>query len=327
MKLFLTVILFYSGSAFAQKVDSTKISQKQVDKVIFEITNLIRKKSIYKDDLNWTELAAELSAISPSVMYVEDCRTIYNLFSEKLRKAGDNHSFFWTKMDVNKVSSSSTSLPPENNILGKYLGDNVGYIKVPACLVTTDVAAVNFANSIRSHIKEVDINNQVDSWVVDLRQNTGGNMWPILAGLNALTEDGIVGYFVLPNENRELKWLSRNGEMMHSKATIDNYKIENLNGKIAILLDSMTGSSGEMTAVSFSGLNNVKFFGVPSWGATTANYTHDLLLGAQLYLAESYIADRNHKKFLGKIIPETVIQISEKEKDAALETAKNWLYQ
>ena len=34
-------------------------------------------------------------------------------------------------------------------------------------------------------------------WVVDLRDNTGGNMWPMLAAIAALLPDGVLGYFVL----------------------------------------------------------------------------------------------------------------------------------
>jgi hypothetical protein len=42
-------------------------------------------------------------------------------------------------------------------------------------------------------------------WIVDLRDNVGGNMWPMLAVAAALLDDGSLGFFVVPG-GRCLAW-------------------------------------------------------------------------------------------------------------------------
>ncbi len=151
-------------------------------------------------------------------------------------------------------------------------------------------------------------------------------MWPMLAGLNALIEDGTVGYFVYPASKKNIAWKSTNGSITYTGLQTDTYKIKNPAAKIAVLIDSLTASSGEMTAISFSGLPNVRFFGTPSGGYTTANITIPLLHGNLLNLAVSYVADRNHKAFRNKIIPDEIVSSTNTKKDETLETAAKWLH-
>ena len=35
-------------------------------------------------------------------------------------------------------------------------------------------------------------------WIVDLRGNTGGNMWPMVAGVGPVLGNGVAGFFVPP---------------------------------------------------------------------------------------------------------------------------------
>ncbi|MGZ4012264.1 MAG: S41 family peptidase, partial [Flavisolibacter sp.] len=148
----------------------------------------------------------------------------------------------------------------------------------------------------------------------------GGNMWPMIDGLNALIKDGIIGYFVFPKSKKKIPWISRN--------TANNYKLKNTNIRIAVLIDSLTASSGEMTAISFIGLSNVRVFGVPSAGYTTANKTYELSDGTLLLLAASYAADRTKKLYLGKILPDVTIEDNPNTTaDETVEAAKKWLLQ
>lgn len=201
----------------------------------------------------------------------------------------------------------------------------MGYIKVPPCLNLDNEKDKDFANTIRRQIQKLDTENAITGWIVDLRQNTGGNMWPMLAGLNALIKDGTVGYFIYPSSKKEIAWKSMNGMIPFTADKVDNYKIKDPAIKIAVLIDSLTASSGEMTAISFSGLPNVRFFGTPSGGYTTANMSYNLSNGTMLLLASSYVADRNHKKFMDKIIPDEIVNSTNDIKDETLDLAKKWL--
>ncbi|MEO7316993.1 MAG: S41 family peptidase, partial [Ginsengibacter sp.] len=322
MKLFFFSFLFISFQSFSQTTDSNYLSQKEVKKAVDQISKFIRKQSIVTDSLKWREIDREVEQISTTVKSKDDLEKINNYFTKQLRKAGDKHSFFLTGKRVDKIKSESQEGKQAES---RYLENGVGYIKVPALLTFDGEKDKHFANNIRRQIQTLDTEHMITGWVVDLRHNTGGNMWPMLAGLNALIEDGIVGYFVYPASKKNIAWKSTNGNITFTGLKVDTYKIKNQQVKIAVLIDSLTASSGEMTAISFSGLPNVRFFGTPSGGYTTANITIPLLYGNILNLAASYVADRNHKEFMDKIIPDEIVTSTDKSKDETLGMAAKWL--
>lgn len=319
MKIAFIALLFVAKATFAQTTENNTFSQDNVDKIITEISKVIKKNSLFTDSLNWIVIKDSAQKISGEIKSPQDYKLIYSFFTKELRSAGDKHSFFLSTDNITKIQNQSNESKQSE---GKYLGDGIGYVKVPACLNLISEKDIAFANNIRLNIKEIDTQNKVTSWIVDLRHNTGGNMWPMLAGLNALIKDGVVGYFV--SSRGKSGWKIKNGEIVGLKEKIDNYKIKDQNVKIAVLIDSLTGSSGEMTAISFSGLPNVKFFGSESAGYTTANKTFNLSNGGQLYLASSFVADRNHKSFIDKIIPDVLVEAGNDPKDIVLATAIQW---
>lgn len=161
----------------------------------------------------------------------------------------------------------------------------------------------SFSSKIQALIRELDAGNNIKGWIVDLRKNTGGNMWPMLAGLAPLTGAGPLGYFVQNANGKESNDVWNATRIKVKKS----YKLKNPDPKVAVLIGPRTSSSGEMTTVAFIGSDNTRLFGQPTGGYTSANRTFLLSDGSNLLLASSYVADRNQKKYLGKITPDEVI--------------------
>lgn len=293
--------------------------------MVSEVSDIIKSKSLFSDSLNWNQINDSLTLLPFGKDDSTNNLLIFKFFTNKLRKAGDRHSFFLTQAQIKSfVKKNPEPREPE----GKYLGNGIGLIKVPhyALFTSPNLTQQDFANDIRSQIKKIDSQIEIKSWIADLRGNNGGDMWPMLGGLNALITDGIVGYFVGNKNQKEIAWESINGEIGFTNKIIDTYKVKKISKKIAILIDSKTASSGEMTAISFIGLANVKVFGQPSAGYVTANATINLSDGTQLNLATSNVADRTHKIYSGKIIPDVIVNTQPNSNiDETLETAKKWL--
>ena len=173
----------------------------------------------------------------------------------------------------------------------------------------------------KSKNKKLDSENNIKGWVVDLRKNTGGNMYPMIAGLGSLVGEGNLGYFVA--KNRKDTWKYENGKMGSYQYTIPP-KINSSDKKIAILIGKKTRSSGEATAIAFIGKNNVKLFGQPSGGFTSANRSFRLSDGKSIALAVSFEMDRTGKEYRSEIIPDVIIQ-PDANKDLDLETAQKWI--
>ena len=316
-------LLFYglvliSTTAPAQPTASKP--DKRTQKLLAEVSAIIKKNSIYSGSMDWSEIEKESGSLHWTENDSINYSLVFRFFTGKLREAGDRHSHFYTKSVSNYVKTQIPVLQPN----AQYLEKGIGFIKVPYCSAD-QVNGIDFANKIRSEIQRIDTSHRITGWVVDLRNNTGGNMWPMLAGLNALIDDGTVGYFIYPTSKRE-RWISKNGRIKLPKGKVDTYKIRDTKVKIAVLIDSMTASSGEMTAISFIGLPNVKVFGQPSAGLTTANASFKLSDGTTLNLATVYVADRTKKPYLSVITPDVVVNTNSAEtSDMPLNTAKDWL--
>lgn len=95
---------------------------------------------------------------------------------------------------------------------------------------------------------------------------------------------------------------------------------------MAVLVGPHTASSGEMTAISFIDNANVKLFGQPTAGFTTANQGFRLSNGAFLYLATSYTADKLFKIYKGRITPDVLVdKPANGNDDPAIDAASAWV--
>ncbi|WP_235016310.1 S41 family peptidase [Aquimarina sp. AU474] len=185
--------------------------------------------------------------------------------------------------------------------------DNIGYIKVEPD--TGDASEeIAFAQDIHDDIKNQD-NSNITGWIVDLRNNRGGYLWSMLAGIGPVLGEGTVGHYIDP-DNETRAWSYSNGSAMIDQNPIvsvpNPYNLVNANPKVAVLLNSAVVTSGEALAIAFIGRNNTKSFGSSTCGITASNSTFSLIDGSELFLATTSMADRN-KNIYGAIpvIPDT----------------------
>ena len=98
---------------------------------------------------------------------------------------------------------------------------------------------------------------------------------------------------------------------------------------IAVLIGPATASSGEMIAISFIGKSNSNLFGEPSQGLTIGNNSFKLSDGAVLVLTYTVDADRNRKKYGGKIQPDYSVNFSnesyDEDNDPVIKEAIRWI--
>jgi carboxyl-terminal processing protease len=290
----------------------------QVTSYINEITGIIKNNSLVARQIDWARYDKEVSELSRNITDVDSCRPVLDYITNTLRENGDKHSFFIYKSGLEKLNNGAFQ-PKQPQ--ARFYDLHTGYIQVPAIMSFNARVNNAYRDTIQQLIKKLDTENDITAWIVDLRGNTGGNMWPMLAGLNALIKDGVAGYWV-SLKNKKTKWYSYGRGMM---GTGKFYKVKKMSSPIAVLIDSFTASSGEMTAISFLGLPNVKTFGQPSAGYTTANYTYTLSNGSIFQLATSYAADRKRKVYKDKIIPDLLIKENTITADDVLEAAKKWI--
>ena len=191
------------------------------------------------------------------------------------------------------------------NITTQLINDSIAYIKIPGFL-GIDGFAVKFAQNIQDKIKEFD-NKNIESWIIDISNNTGGNMWPMLLGLGPIFGEDTLGYFV-DAEKEFTPWIYANGSVFLGDIRLmklnSPYILKNQIKKIAVIIDNRTCSSGEAIATAFIGAKNCKLFGENTVGNSTANVSHKLRDGACICLTESKFADRNRVIYGKSIHPD-----------------------
>ena len=286
------------GDFRIEEVKNTPTDGSSLMSYITQVNKLIKDHSIYKDSLNWSAIDKDLNYLKTS-LDTSNIDAVNQYYTKVLRQAGDIHSFFQNKQ-MSKAYSTKNTNPNRPN--AKILANDIAYISVPG-FGSTDNKTVNiFADTIQNLIKKMDDSREegIKKWIVDLSGNTGGNMYPMIAGLGPLIGEGDLGYFV---GKKSYPWTYKKGKSGSAVVT-KPYNLKNIDIKIVVILGKSTASSGEMTAISFIGKPNVKTFGEPTAGYITANSSYPLVNGGMLLLASSYVADRNHKKYTSKIIPE-----------------------
>ena len=128
------------------------------------------------------------------------------------------------------------------------LPSNIGYVSVTAYNGNSnDSDGKAFAQEIQN---QIITNDHVDlkGWIVDLRGNGGGNMYPMLAGVGPILGEGIAGYFIDPDNNKT-PWGFQEGASFAQDSRIteldNSYELVVPNPKVAVLLDNGIASSGE----------------------------------------------------------------------------------
>jgi len=298
-----------------QSNDSTPPTEEVV-KFISEFLDTVQTHSLFTDSINWRVLRDNISKLSMGINSIEEAHTILNYVIDKLRWAGDNHS------SVSFPSFSVTEASQMKNLItvpkGKYLGNHIGYVSVPDFNSANDTASRIFADMLQQIIKRIDQKHTINNWIVDLRDDRGGSMFPMIAGLVSMLGYDTLGYFV--NKKEREPWFISKGDWMPP------YFLKNRQPKIAVLIGPATASSGEATAISFIGKTNTKLFGQTSGGYTSANDTYKLKDGSYLTLAISIEADRKMKLYPSGITPDVIVKDDvDKNVDACLETAKKWI--
>jgi hypothetical protein len=146
-------------------------------------------------------------------------------------------------------------------------------------------------------------------WVVDLRGNTGGDLWAMLAGAGPILGEGEVGAFVYVDGRREV-WGSRAGQALLDGRVMAQglaYHLARPQPPVAVLTDSSTASSGEAMAIAFRGRPKTRSFGEPTAGLPTKNDLKVMSDGAWLLLTVARTADRTGQIYDGRIVPDQAV--------------------
>ena len=223
---------------------------------------------------------------------------------------------------------------PEGHIVTSQ-GKNFGYVVLPRCSAKENDGLLLYAADVRRILTDLSVQNP-KGWIIDLRGNTGGNMWPMLTGIGPILGDGVVGSFVAADGN--IPWFYQDGKTgTRNPAGLETVSLTledapvlvTPSAPVAVLVDSSTASSAEAITIAFHGRPDTRFFGSRTAGKSTAVQPFKLDDGAELYLTTAIDADRTGKQFPDgftpdEVFPSTTVMPLENN-DPVVQAAQTWL--
>lgn len=289
------LLLLSCGGSDNSGDDLSLAQQRMAQAYLSEIITIMRNNALTRNEVNWSNLESEVSQLAANVGAIKDT---YPAITRALELINTNHSFLNSPSGA-LITYPSTIRCEQNLALDTPEEPGIGYVRVDAVMSRDAAEAKQIATTIQQEIAKQD-SQGVTAWIVDLRNNQGGNMWPMIAGLGPLFEGTTLGYFIDADENSTW-WGYNNGSSLLGGSpvvTVDKpYSLITPLPKIAVLTSKRTASSGEATVIAFKKQFNVQFFGTDSCGLSTANTNFTLSDNSALFLTTAVIADREQQKY------------------------------
>lgn len=202
------------------------------------------------------------------------------------------------------------------------LDGGVGYIEVPGVIG----GGGTFDEDAVAAIRTVDEEPKC-GWVVDLRRNLGGNMWPMMHAVRPILGEATSGYFVSSGSREAFSY--RYGKGPGSNAPV--YQLKRPDPPVAVLTSRLTVSSGEALTIAFRGRPGTRSFGEATAGLPTSNLPFPLIDGALLVVTTAHEADRTGRVYEGRIQADEHAEIDwtriGSDDDPVLRAATAWLRQ
>jgi C-terminal processing protease CtpA/Prc len=302
--------------------------------------DVMQNYSFYRKTIDWTTLRANAIA-SADAARAQDPAATYPAIRAALTALGDHHSFFQPPVASAAAAAPATSTiaaHPADSLDGEIVGGRYGYVRVPTYAPVNGGTATQgtaFADTLQALIKSTDAAAPC-GWIVDLRHNSGGNMWPMLAGVGPILGEGVnLGAFVDPDGN-VTRWYYTagvSGTVAGTAATPAArtsraaYVLRASSPPAAVLTDARTASSGEAIAVAFRGRPNTRTFGSATFGVPTANAGHTLSDGGVIWLMSALDMDRTGKQYIDPLPPDEQVSATAAPAtdDATAGAALAWL--
>lgn len=326
---FFTFLTVLAGAQFPAHPDS--------------IYTFIKHNSVWKDGVNWIE--ADSSFKNQLKKAKNDTDTI-QCFIPVLEKLNDVHSYFtYNKKYYNfskpvdsfyyqQIEPLLTLSRAENGQVSTRLFPNgVIYVRVPAMNISGTAAINQAAQSLHDSLMQYS-DKRPRGVIIDLRLNTGGNVYPMLAGLSPVLGKGNVAFELNADDKLVRTWSIIEGDFAINGVKMTSLKqpfkpvFEKI--PVAVLTSSITASSGSMVAIAFRNRPNTASFGENTAdGYTTSNGTFQYAPNLSFNFASAFVADRKaklYKDFVAVDIPVLKSKnFSNPYMDETVITACKWL--
>lgn len=306
--LFFGLFLFFGAGAGAQfpvEVDSFYV--------------FLKYNSILRDRVDWEEVDERFYR---EIQQAESLDDTMKCFVSVLESLGDVHSqiylnnrYYGHYPEFDEATLkwlrplNDRAIAHTNKIRAEVLEKNIAYLLVPGFQAYDGEQINRLGQELRDQVDRLAMQKRVAAFIIDLRLNGGGNIYPMLAGLSPLLGDKTIGYETGIGGEVVRKWEIQDGNFV-----IGGSQTTQVSGKtkprfqtipVAVLIGPVTKSSGSMVAIAFKGRPNTILIGEPTAeGYTTSNGYFQFAPNLFLNFATTFVADRNMNIYKDAVHPD-----------------------
>lgn len=289
------------------------VADQSFDAVAYvdEALSFIEANALYLDEVDWASIRESVYTATRDARSPEETHAA---LENALGMAGGRHSALVPAGTSGAYSYLPT--PHAKDLPGGVVEVNVPGYRSPRADHVEEYA-VSGAQEIADHAGRASC-----GWIIDLRTNYGGNMWPMLAALTPLLPDGTLMQFIDRDGNPSTANSDGNKVYFDDELTAmaSGVDYEDPNRPVAIIQADGTASSAEAVILSFSARDGVRTFGTTSAGLVTGNVVKSLSDGTVLRVTRTNMATNKGKMPLGPIVPDVIAG------DDPIQEASSWLH-
>jgi hypothetical protein len=284
---------------------------------------IVERSALFSAGVDWAEVRREADAVLEDARQYADT---HDFLEEILVRAGGRHSGLIRPYRRRQFSPEEQEVlgppTPTGRIIESAAGP-VAYLRVPRT-ERADRDTADYIPAGETVLKAL-IEVRPRAWIVDLRADIGGNMWPMLAVTSPLLPDGALGFF----EDRDGRY--RAFGVAASSALLGKNRMARLSAEFskhdrtptAVLVSRYTASAGEAVALAFRARPSTCLIGAPTRGLTTANTSHPLRDKTIMRITKSYFADHHRNRLDGPVPVDR--DLTGHDRAAVLDAALSWI--
>lgn len=289
------------------------------------VLTTIKTRSVHRNKVNWPEVEPAIRAqLTTAVSEDDKAKVIVGL----LERMNDVHSSMmhqgkyyahYEGVDAATYRRIKPLLDRHQRESGKgttqMLSGAFAYVRVPSMNIGADKVE-DAANALHSQVMAL-AKQKPKGWIVDLRVNGGGNLYPMLLGLQPLLGNEAVGGTIDADKKMIHQWVLKKDGLFWRDVQGDRrfaglgHVSETYDDKIpvVVLVGPVTASSGQATALAFKQRPNTLFLGEPTAkGYCTVNQPFKLGQQTTLNLAVGFMADRKGTAYESIVLPEQTVE-------------------
>ena len=296
MKVRLCILFFVATACHAERRTPSPVVRKYLE----EVVGIMQANFVNRAAINWVVFKQNLLAQASGAQTIEQA---YPAVVFAVVALGDKHCLFESARPVKDPGT------PADKQLPLYPDEpvpkDIGYIRIP-WVVGSPEKLDAYIIRVQAQIEARD-KPALKGWLVDLRGNMGGNMWPMLVGVGPVLGEDTLGYSVDAN-NTKTAWRYKKGRALADgdveAETAHYYTLKSANPVVAVLTDTLTASSGEAVAVAFKARKHTRSFGAGTCGVSTGRNRFYLSDGSAILLTTAVFADRRLVRYGHSIAPD-----------------------